>query len=948
MKLLVVTLSLSFLSLASIAQKGFLRGNIVDGDFGGPMIAAAIILADNPGVGTTSDFDGNYSLSLDPGTYAINVSFISYATQSFPDVVIKAGEVAILDALMKSAISELGAVEVVAEVRRNSEVAMLMEMKNATNVSDGLSAQSFRKIGDSDLSGAIKRVTGVTVQNGKYVYVRGLGDRYTKTTLNGMNIPGLDPDVNSVQIDIFPTSVLENVQVFKTFSPDLYGDFTGGLVNIVTKSFPDEKITQINLGMTFIPGMTFNKDYITYDGGNLEWAGYDDGTRALPFSKTIKVPSEPLNDPKLEEITRSFNPELAVKSRTSLPNGSFSFNHGNQKTRESGNSIGYNVVFNYSNERVFYNDFQSNDYLKDNDKSQNELLKNVTRKGQVGKENVIWSGLLSGSYKRKNSTYTAMLLNTQNGESSASKRVNQDFNQNQATLIENVLTYSQRTLSTLMLSGKHRFSIAEVKWTNAFSYSRVNDPDFRETRISVTDGDTNLNTGNGSGIDRFWRNLNEINESARLDIKIPLNEKIDLKTGGAGTLKWREFDVQNYKITTTNISDIQFDPDWFLQKENIWSADPASPNYTKGTFAIGSFQPANSFSARQNVYSGYLMLQHPVLKVVKLIYGVRVEQTAMYYTGENNTGSKKYDDEQTLDATNVLPSINAVVALSEKANLRAAATKTVARPSFKEKSIAQIYDPITKRTFVGNLNLQQTNINNYDLRWEYFLSPKELISVAAFYKQFEGHIELVSFPTAPDNLRPRNSGSAEVYGAEFEIRKAITNNEERKQLSRFFITFNATLVQSLVDLKSVVMDTNGDGTIQNEYQLRENNLRDGQTLGRFRPMSGQSPHAFNASISYEIPKSQTSISLAYNVQGEELTIISSGRIPDIYTIPFNSLNFNAYRSFGKDLNHKVTLGVANILNDDRTLVYRAYKADDQIYTSYKPGVSISIKYGYTF
>jgi hypothetical protein len=561
---------------------------------------------------------------------------------------------------------------------------------------------------------------------------------------------------------------------------------------------------------------------------------------------------------------------------------------------------------------------------------------------------VLWSGLLSASYKKGKNSYTAMLLNTQNGESTASKRINQDFNQNQASLVENVLTYSQRSLSTFMLSGKHKISVAEVQWTNALSYSRVNDPDFRETRISITDGDTNLNTGNGSGIDRFWRNLNEINESARLDLKIPLNEKIVLKTGVAGTLKWRDFEVQNYKITTTNISDIDFDPDWFLRDENIWSADPTSPNYTKGTFAIGSYQPANSYSARQNVYSGYALLQHPVFKVVKLIYGVRVEQTSMYYTGENNTGTKKYFDDQTLDALNVLPSINAVVSLSEKMNLRAAATQTVARPSFKEKSIAQIYDPITKRTFVGNLGLQQTNINNYDLRWEYYLSPRELVSVAGFYKQFEGHIELVSFPTAPDNLRPRNSGSAEVYGVEFEIRKALTNDTNSKQLSRFFVGFNATFVKSMVDLRSVIVDTNGDGTIQTEYDLRQNNLRDGQKLSDFRPMSGQSPYAFNASISYEIPESQTSISLAYNVQGEQLTIISSGRIPDIYTIPFNSLNFNAYRSFGKELNHKITLGLSNILNDDRTLVYRAYKADDQIYTTYKPGVGISLKWGYTF
>ena len=150
-------------------EKGFLRGNVADGDMGGPMIGATVVLADNPGVGAVTDFDGNYSLPLDPGTYTIKISFISFVAQTFKDVVIKPGEVTVIDAVMKSSVDQLKAVEVVATVRRSSENGMLMEMKNAPNVVDGLASQSIRKAGDGDLSGAIKRVTGVTVQGGKYV-----------------------------------------------------------------------------------------------------------------------------------------------------------------------------------------------------------------------------------------------------------------------------------------------------------------------------------------------------------------------------------------------------------------------------------------------------------------------------------------------------------------------------------------------------------------------------------------------------------------------------------------------------------------------------------------------------------------------------------------------------------------------------------------------------------
>lgn len=942
-------LSIIFLGTALLAgaqEKGFIRGNIADGDFGGGMIGAAITIAEKPGFGTITDFDGNYSLPIVPGVYTVKVSFISYATQVFSNVEVKVGQPTIIDAVLKSAINELAAVEVVGEVRRNSEIGMLMEMKNSSNVTDGLSQQAFRKIGDADLGGAIRRVTGVTVSNGKYVYVRGLGDRYTKTTLNGMEIPGLDPDVNSVQIDIFPTMVLENVAVYKSFTPDLYGDFTGGLVNVVTKSFPDEKSGQFNIGLTYIPGMHFSKDYVLYNGGKLDWAGFDDGTRKLPIDKLTSIPNVIFVDPQLEEITKSFDPEMAAKSRTAFPNGSFSINQGNQVNRESGSTYGYNMVFNYSNETALYKNFQSNDYLKDEELDRNELFKRVTRVGTVGKNTVMMSALMTGSYKKKKNKLTATLMGSQSGESTAAERINQDFNQNQSTLSEDVLTYTERSLGTLLLNGSHRLGIVDVTWANASSAARVNDPDFRETRVDITEGSDKpaLRTGSGAGVDRFWRNLVEFNEGAKFDVKIPITEKAELLAGGLGSFKYREFEVLSYKLRRTNLNEASLDADWFLQPDQVWSADPTSSNYKNGTYVIGNFQPANTFQARQTVFSGYVMTKHSIFKVINLIYGARVEKLDMYYTGQNNSGTERYNDQKTLDALNLLPSISAVYKIGEKVNLRAAANRTIARPSFKEKSIAQIYDPITKRTFIGNIDLEQTKINNYDLRYEYFIGPKELFSIGAFYKQFDGHIELVSFSTAPDNLKPRNSGQAQVFGTEIEFRKGLASFTESKILSRLFFGVNATLVQSMVDLKSVFVDNTG----LTEYTLRESNLRVGETLSQFRPMSGQSPYAFNALIAYEIDESQTNISLAYNVQGDQLTIIASGRVPDIYTVPFHSLNFNAYRNFGKDYRNRITIGVANMLDQDRTLVYRSYKAKDEIYTTYKPGIGISAKYSFNF
>ena len=217
--------------------------------------------------------------------------------------------------------------------------------------------------------------------------------------------------------------------------------------------------------------------------------------------------------------------------------------------------------------------------------------------------------------------------------------------------------------------------------------------------------------------------------------------------------------------------------------------------------------------------------------------------------------------------------------------------------------------------------------------------------MSGFYKQFDGHIEMVSFATAPNNITPRNSGKAQLAGVEIELRKAIiTKTDAKSNTHALFFNGNASLVWSFVDLHSVMVDNSG----QTEFQFRSQNLRDGEVQKDTRPMAGQSPYAVNAGISYEIAETGTSIAINYNVQGEQLTVIASGRNPDVYVVPFHSLNFNAYHSFGKKRNTRLTLGLDNILNDDRLLVYRSFGAADQIYTRYEPGVGISLKVSHSF
>ncbi|MEN8250238.1 MAG: TonB-dependent receptor [Bacteroidota bacterium] len=932
--LVIIILSISGLTNAD-AQDAFLRGRVIDNETAEGLIGTNIYVEGTTN-GSVADWNGDYSLKLEPGTYTIVFSSISYATVTVSEVKIVAGEVTSLDMVMKSDTEQLEAVVVTAQLVKESEAGMLAAQKRAVNVADGISNQTFKKVGDSDLAGAIKRVTGVAVEGGKYVYVRGLGDRYTKTTLNGMDIPGLDPDKNSVQIDIFPTAVLDNVMVYKTFSPNLYGDFTGGVVDIETKDFPERNSTAFSVGLSMTPGVQFNNEYILYSGGKLDWLGFDDGIRALPFDKNTVIPVESRIDPELETLTRSFSPQMGVQKKTALPSGSFTFNTGNQFDSEKA-TYGYNFVLNYQNTYDFYSDFQSNNLLKDSDPAEYELFRDENRGGVLGKHTVNWSALASGAVKFGKHNLSLSLLRSQSGESMANQRISRNFNQTGATLLEDIITYTQRSVTNGIIIGKHNLSPMQVEWRGAVNVSRVYDPDFRITSVSVTDGDTSLNVGDGARINRFYRDLNEFNSSFKADFTLPYGNNSKLKFGGIATYKQRDFEILNYLFRVRG-GGASTDPDWYFQGENIWT-----PAEREGTYVFGNYEPTNTFDASQHIISSYAMTELHISPQFKTIFGLRAEQSSMYYTGQNNAGTIKYNKEKTLDNLNILPSLNLVYALGENSNLRGSYNRTLARPSFKEKSIAQIYDPITERTFIGNLDLLQTNIDNIDLRWELFMKPGEVISVSAFYKNFKNHIEIVSFHVDPDAIKPRNATDSWVYGAEFELRKSMEFvSPALKDLS---IGTNFSWVRSFVDMNTLFIDNEGTTT---EKEWREQFAREGEEIKDTRPMAGQAPYIVNAYINYAIPEFDLNINAAYNVQGETLAVVGSGLVPDVYNVPYHSLSFNAYKGFGEDHRSRITIGVDNILGDVKELTYKSYQASDQIYSLYNPRTQFSVKYSYSF
>ena len=319
-KITQLSFVLFFLVLGQNAfGQGTIRGTMMDPALGEP-IAFGTIYVVEAGTGTDSDLDGKYAIELPAGIYTVQFSYVGYATLNVQEVEVKDGEVTVLDINMAEESEVLEEVVVTAKQIRNTETALLAIQKSSLNVIDGISAQSFRKLGDNDAAGAIKRVTGVSVQGGKYVFVRGLGDRYTKSILNGMDIPGLDPDRNTLQMDIFPTNVIDNILVVKSFTPDLPGDFTGGVVNIVTKDFPEEKTMNISGGLGYNPDMHLNDDYLTYEGSKSQFLGFDDNARNLPFSPDYQIPSIGRRSGFLTSATQAFSNVWAAQRERNFMN----------------------------------------------------------------------------------------------------------------------------------------------------------------------------------------------------------------------------------------------------------------------------------------------------------------------------------------------------------------------------------------------------------------------------------------------------------------------------------------------------------------------------------------------------------------------------------------------------------------------------------------------------
>ncbi len=925
-------------NVALAQEKGTIRGKVTSAGTGETLIGANVLIA-GTNKGSATDVDGRYSITgISAGTYDIVCRFVSYRTDTLENVRVEAGSVQEKDFILQSASREIEAVTVEGKQRQDNAAAMMTMKKKSAPMMDGISSDEIAKRGDGNAAAAAKRVTGVSIKDGKYIYIRGLSDRYSKTTLNGAMIPGLDPERNTVQMDLFPSSLLENMQVIKTFTPERPGSFTGGLIDLRTKDFPEKFTLQYSSSVSYSPQVNFRSDFLSEKGGSTDWLGFDDGTRAVPAAvKDEEIPPLFQNNQKLTRQTRSFNKRFVPTRTGSGLDHSHSFSVGDQ-TRLFGNSLGFVAGLTYSKGYSYYDNGQTGRYkLTGNITPNSELLEQLVLKDEQGREKVLGGAILNLSYKfSPTHKISYNLMHNQSGTNTArdqTGRIPRDNTDPNYRYHTRTLQYEQRSLTTNQLRGEHLFEeLNELKldWTLSRTISRQEQPDLRyfSNTFILSGGDQpgetqdttyQINPSEYSVPSRFFRDMEETSTDARLDLEYPIQLNGDgskLEAGLVHTSKARSFREKRYDYASQNLSYNGNVREYIADEHmDVGSSD----GYI---YLQDASEERNNYDGKQRVLSFYGMGDVFLHEDLRLIAGLRYEKARI----RSSSFDESLEDGKLNDG-DLLPSLNGTYAVTPDMNLRFAYTQTLARPSFRELAPYGSFNFAGDYILVGNDELQRTRIDNFDLRWEMFPGIGDLISLSLFAKHFEQPIERVFNPVASNpELNYRNVNNARLGGLEFEFRKGL--GSFLSELKGLKAGGNFTYVRSEVDIADDELES-----------IRATRPGHPDT----RVMFGQAPWVINAFLNYRNDSLGLNANMGYHVSGKKLVVVMTGGTPNVFQQPTPKLNMNISKTLGDRLSVKFSAG--NILNpvDKQT---QTLNGDEYIFQSRTMGRTFSLGISY--
>jgi TonB-dependent receptor len=777
---------------------------------------------------------------------------IGYAGKVVSGVEVKPGEPTTLNISLASADFEVDEVVVTADAVRSTESAVLMERKKASGIGDGVSEEQIRRNGDANTAEVVKRIPSVTIVDNKYLQVRGSSERYNGAMLNNSPMSSTEPEKKSFAFDMFPSNLIENTVLTKSFTPDLPGDFSGGMLKISTVDFPDAFTLSAGAGTAY-QTLTTNREFLTYYGGDPTY-GSDAGIRNLPSGFPEALSPESVND-KLS-AAKTLTNIWAPKAESASRNGNYSLGVGDQFSF-LGQTLGVvaSVVSrtSYENSTIERNDYEST--------GDPRFLFN----GESSKYSVMSGGVANIGFKlfqRHKLSFKNTLTRAADDETILMEGPDFDagFYQKQSAL-----RYVSREVLSTQVTGQHSLpwlSGIEAEWRLSRSLSLRNEPDYRRVYYARDLGSpddpmfavlgSQVNQKNGG---RFYSDLNDEVLGAGFDISTPvLGTKV--KTGALIEEQERQFSSRLIGMLMnapgngfTDFSLLYLPPDSIFAPENFRRNGFSIDEYNNGT---------NRYDAGQRVRAAYAMVDHLVPQLdLRFIVGARVENSVQTIETRDLTNTSAIDVAQ--EYTDILPSANVVYTPAADVNFRAAYSQTVNRPELRELAPFSYYDFSTQFSLTGNPYLSRGLIRNYDLRAEYFTGIGEVVSVSFFYKAITDAIEQVVKPSASLGSERTflNAARAWNYGAEIEARKSLSFIGD--ELSNFVVNLNYSWIRSTVEF----------GETSGAVETKE------------RPLQGQSPYVVNAGITYSEPDLGTSVSVLYNRFGDRITEVSTTLEPDV-------------------------------------------------------------------
>lgn len=905
---------------AQPAPKGIVTGKIIDEENGQPVSDATVRIGNR---GVVTNIEGAFNIPLPKGKYEAEISSVGYGKKLVEEIEVKENQTFELNITLKREKGQLSAVLVKASASKETAASLYTRQKNNAAVSDGISAEQIRRTPDNNVAQVLKRVSGLTVQDNKFVTVRGMSERYNNVLLNGASLPSTEPNRRNFSFDIIPANLIDNVVVNKTATPDLPGEFTGGMVQVNTIDVPRENFIQAGIGSGFNTNSTgkdflstkrYNSDYWGSKGSGRDWF-----SKSFNYDEYVNADTKFMLNPKdqdafatMRKMGGAIPNNYGLHKYTAQPMQSYQLSLGRRIQFKNESTLGLLVAGSYRHEELI------DDY--------SALLRTGPTLIDTARDyNFITSigAVANLSYQFKSNKISLRNLFNRRFNHETHNRKIQDYNGGVLDIPfrQYMSMLEQADLLHSRLEGEHLIGNTGLKfdWFADITDVTKEQPDNHYSRSTILGVDPvtgkeilqiaiqgHILTEGGI----FASELNEKKKNAGGNFTYSfktgkLTQK--LKAGYWGTFRKSDYhQVAMVPNKTPGSTYAEYGkPDYeVFAPENF-----AAGHYYYKLAVSNGWARSDDYKGRQDLHAGYLMADLTPLSKLRVIGGLRLEDNRMDIEAfTRNPETNQFGDSliSTKDQ-DWMPSINVIYSITPRINVRAAWYKTVARADFRERAPYAYYDFILRQNIFGTTGLRNSSIKNADLRLEWYPSPGEVVSLTGFYKKFKDPVEMVSYVGTDGHyiLFYYNLAEAENKGFEIDIRKSLRFiHSSSAFLSGLYINANFTWLDSKVsyDPQGLLAAANGLPAPPK-----------GETAPRERPLSGLSPYIFNGGISWQ--GEFMGANFTYNRFGRRVLFAGDNQFTDTYENPRDVIDLQL-SAFLLKKKMEIRFNVSDLLHQD--------------------------------